>query len=492
MTEGKRARPLQRGGGERTGNRHGANNAGSDTAVDGTLTAAVRPSAGPAKGPVIKRPPGFAPRSAAVRVIGEVVHQRRALDEALERTFAAPMYAAMEPRDRAFARLMVVTVLRRYGELDRVVASFIDKPLPQNQGLVWPILLCATAQLLTLDTPPHAAISLAVEQARADGGARRFDKLVNAVLRRVCVDGAARLEALDDVVLNTPDWLLARWTATYGEAEARRIARANLREAALDIAVKADAAGWAERLGGIVLPTGAVRLRHRGRIDDLPGYDDGDWWVQDAAAGLPGRLLGAVDGMEIADLCAAPGGKTAELIAAGANVTAVDVSAARIARLSENLARLRLEAKLVTADVTTWQPGQLFEGVLLDAPCTATGTIRRHPDILRLKRITDIPQLAALQAKLLEAAGALVRPGGLLVYCSCSLEPEEGRDQIARFLSAHPTYSRVPVEPGEIGGLVEAISPEGDLRTLPIHLQLEEAELSGLDGFYAARLRRDA
>ena len=222
----------------------------------------------------------------------------------------------------------------------------------------------------------------------------------------------------------------------------------------------------------------------------MPGFADGDWWVQDAAAVLPGRLLGDLKGQDVADLCAAPGGKTAELIAAGANVTAVDVSANRVARLAENLARLKLKADLVTADVTAWAPGRLFDAVLLDAPCTASGTIRRHPDILRLKRTTDVAQLAALQSKLLTAASKLVRPGGLLIYCSCSLEPEEGYQQAAHFLAANHDFAREPVRADEIGGLSEAISSDGDLRTLPTHLKMADPEMSGLDGFYAARFRR--
>jgi 16S rRNA (cytosine967-C5)-methyltransferase len=438
----------------------------------------------------VSRPAGYVPRAAAVRVVAEVVYQRRALDDALDRAFSLQIYAGMEQRDRAFARLIVVTVLRRYGELDAVVRSFIDKPLPENQGLLWPILLSAAAQLLCLDTPPHAAISLAVDQTRADGGARRFDKLVNAVLRKVSVQGRAKLATLDGPRLNTPDWAWKRWVEAYGKDAAHAIAAANLTEAALDISVKSDAAGWAEKFSGIVLPTGSIRVKNRGRIEDMPGYSDGAWWVQDAAAGLPGRLLGDVKGQEIADLCAAPGGKTAELIVAGANVTAVDVSANRITRLAENLARLQLKADLVTADVTTWAPGRLFDAVLLDAPCTASGTIRRHPDILRLKRATDIAQLAALQSKLLTAASKLVRPGGLLVYCTCSLEPEEGCQQAAQFLAANEEFTREPVQPHEISGLAEAISFDGDLRTLPTHLKMDDPEMSGLDGFYAARFRR--
>jgi 16S rRNA (cytosine967-C5)-methyltransferase len=447
-------------------------------------------TAGPNTVAPIRRPPGYAPRAAAVRAIAGVLHEGRSFDDALERAFAANGGATMEQRDRAFAHLLVVTVLRRKGELDAVVSTFIDKSLPAKQGLVWPILLCGAAQLLCLETPPHAAISLAVDQARADTGARRFDRLVNAVLRRVAVDGPARLAELDGVMLNTPEWLWQRWCTHYGEDGARAIAAANQQEAALDISVKSDAAGWAEQLGGIVLPTGSVRLRARGRIEDLPGYDDGAWWVQDAAAALPGRLLGAVAGQTVADLCAAPGGKTAELAVAGAVVTAVDVSVKRLERLHDNLARLRLAAEVVIADVATWTPGRLFDQVLLDAPCTATGTLRRHPDIPHLKRERDIAPLGALQYQLLENASRLVRPGGQLVYCSCSLEPEEGVHHMMRFLAEHGDFTRRPVGVSEVGGIADWITGEGDLRTLPTHMQRDEPGLSGVDGFYAARLVR--
>jgi 16S rRNA (cytosine967-C5)-methyltransferase len=309
-------------------------------------------------------------------------------------------------------------------------------------------------------------------------------------MRRVAVDGPARLAELDGVMLNTPEWLWQRWCTHYGEEGARAIAAANQQEAALDISVKLDAAGWAAQLGGVVLPTGSVRLKVRGRIEDMPGYDDGSWWVQDAAAALPGHLLGDVAGQAVADLCAAPGGKTAELAVAGAHVTAVDVSAKRLERLHDNLARLRLAAEVVVADVATWNPGRLFDHVLLDAPCTATGTLRRHPDIPHLKRERDIAPLGALQYQLLENASRLVRPGGQLVYCSCSLEPEEGVNHVTRFLAEHGDFRRRPVKASEVGGIADWITVDGDLRTLPTHMQRDEPGLSGVDGFYASRLVR--
>jgi 16S rRNA (cytosine967-C5)-methyltransferase len=434
-------------------------------------------------------PAGLAARDAAVRLIAAVMHRRRSLDDALAKEFASD---ALAPRDRALARLISGTVLRHAGELKAVLAGYLEKPLPEQSGNLWPILLAAAAQLLFLETPPHAAVGLAVEQAHKDRHARRYDRLVNALLRRLAREGVKALEGRDAARLNVPAWLFERWSKTYGEADARRIALASLCAAPLDFGVKSDPVLWAERLGGTALPTGSVRLAAGGRIEDLAGYADGAWWVQDAAAALPARLLGDVAGRSVADLCAAPGGKTAELAAAGAKVTAVEVSAARIDHLRANLDRLQLQADLVEADAATWTPGKLFDAVLLDAPCTSTGTIRRHPDILHLKRGDAVAARAALQSHLLDNAARLVKPGGVLVYCTCSLEPEEGADQIARLLAREPGFVRLPIAPGDCGIPAEWITADGDLRTLPFHMQQAQKELSGLDGFYAARLSRRA
>lgn len=432
-------------------------------------------------------PAGLPAREAAVRLISAVLRQGRSLDEAIAKELHA---SALAPRDRALARLIAGTVLRRRGVLEAVLSGFLEKPLPERQGNLWPILLAGAAQLLFLATPPHAAVGLAVEQARLDRHARRYDRLVNALLRRTAREGADVLAGCDAVRLNIPTWLFGRWTAAYGEADARRIADASLAEAALDITVKDEPAAWAERLGGIVLPTGTVRLKAGGRIEDLAGYSEGAWWVQDAAAALPARLLGTVAGLSVADLCAAPGGKTVELAATGARVTAVELSGERLVRLRANLERMHLDAELVEADAATWRPGHTFDAVLLDAPCTATGTIRRHPDILHLKRPEDVAALSDLQTRLLDNAVQLLRPGGTLVYCACSLEPEEGSEQIARLLAREPRLARAPIKPGEWGIAPDWITPDGDLRTLPFHLPDARAELGGLDGFYAARLVR--
>jgi 16S rRNA (cytosine967-C5)-methyltransferase len=428
-------------------------------------------------------------REAAVRLLTNVLGDGHAFDGAVAKEFQG---SALEPRDRALARLIAATVLRRLGELEAVLNSYLEKPLPKQKGALWPILLSGAAQLLFLETPPHAAVGLAVDQVQRDRHAGRYDKLVNALLRRVAREGPATLQAKDGVALNIPSWLLQRWTKAYGAETARRIADASLTEAPLDLSVKEAPETWAERLGGRVLPTGTVRLAAGGRIEDLPGYADGAWWVQDAAAALPSRLLGDVAGKSVVDMCAAPGGKTAQLAAAGANVTAIDLSGARLQRLAANLERLQLKAELVEADAGAWAPSRTFDAVLLDAPCTATGTIRRHPDILRLKRPDDVAALAEIQARLLDNAAKLVAPGGTLLYCTCSLEPEEGSQQIERFLARNNGFSPAPIAPGEAGIASEWLTAEGELRTLPFHLAGDTPQLSGMDGFYAARLVRTA
>nr|PZN86633.1 MAG: MFS transporter [Pseudomonadota bacterium] len=437
-----------------------------------------------------KQPAGLQARQLAVELISAVLDKRRAFDDALAASLARPEHQSLAANDRGLARLIAATVLRRHGQLTHIVNSFIERPLPPDRGRLTSILLAAAAQLVFLGSAPHAVINLAVEQTRRDPRARRFDRLTNAVLRRVAEKGAEIATAQDPIRLNIPDWLWNRWSTAYGEDATRQIAEASLREAPLDITVKSDAEGWIRKLGGVLLPTGSIRLVPEGRVENLPGFWEGAWWVQDAAAALPAKLFGNVAGKHVADLCAAPGGKTAQLAAAGAHVTAVEVDPKRIDRLKDNLVRLQLATEIVEADATEWQPDTRFDAVLVDAPCLSTGTIRRHPDILHLKREGDLERLVTLQERLLNNAARLVKPGGLLVYCTCSLEPEEGPQQIERFLSRVDEFGRVPIQPGEAGIAAEWITADGDLRTLPFHMPLEPEALSGMDGFYAARLRR--
>jgi 16S rRNA (cytosine967-C5)-methyltransferase len=418
-------------------------------------------------------------RLIALDVLDRVLGEARPLDE----TFAGhPILAQLDDRDRAFARLLVTTALRRLGQIDTVLDEFV-RARPKAIR-VHNLLRLGAAQLLFLGTPAHAAVSETVALASGPHG---FAKgLLNAVLRRVAREGKERLSGQDAERLNTPDWLWRRWTAAYGELVARALAEAHLAEPPLDLSVKSDPAGWAARLGAEHLYGSTVRRPAGGAIEDLPGYAEGAWWVQDAAAALPARLLGDVHGRTAIDLCAAPGGKTAQLAAAGADVIAVELSERRAARLRANLARLRLQAHVAIADALAWRPPRPAGHVLLDAPCTATGTIRRHPDIAWHKTPADVTRMAELQARLLEAAVAMLEPAGVLVYASCSLQPEEGPDVIERALATGLPVARLPIQASELDGLPLDLTDAGDVRTLPCHL----AGRGGLDGFFIARLRR--
>lgn len=421
----------------------------------------------------------------AAEIVSGVLRRRRPLDEMLE----ISSLGALPERDRALVRSIVATVLRRLGTLRHLLAAQLERGMPREAPQLEAILLVGAAQILFLDVPDHAAVDLSVRLVQADRPASRYAGLVNAVLRKLTQDGKQKLAALDTAMLDTPDWLMRRWIAHYGEAMARDIAAAHAREPALDLTVKSDPETWAKTLNGRALPTGTVRLIPSGPVSQLPGYAEGAWWVQDVAAAMPAKLLGDVRGKSVADLCAAPGGKTAQLAAAGAQVTAVDRSPARLARLRQNMNRLQLTADIVEADAGVWQGGP-FDAVLLDAPCSSTGAIRRHPDIPWLKSETDLDKLAALQARLLDHAVTLVKPGGTLLYCTCSLEPEEGERQTAALLGRNAALRRDPVRPDEAGGHAEFVTADGDLRTLPCHWPDPEPRMAGLDGFYAARITR--
>lgn len=422
-------------------------------------------------------------RAVALQILNAVLGRQRPLDEVLAKERDLDR---LEPRDRAFARQLVATALRRLGQADALIDACLDRPLKPGMTELRNILRLGAAQVVFLEVPDHAAVGATVDLAR---GARLapFKGLVNALLRRLAREGRDLAEEQDAARLDTPDWLWESWSRAYGAHRARAIALAHLADPPLDLTAKSDPQGWAWRLDARLLPSGTLRLPPgAGGVTALAGFDEGAWWVQDAAAALPARLLGAVEGRRVVDLCAAPGGKTAQLAAAGARVTAVDRSTARVAILRENLARLGLEAEAVIADAAAWRPPEPPDAVLLDAPCGATGTLRRHPDIARLKRPEEIGKLAGVQDRLLAAATDMLAPGGLLVYAVCSLEPEEGPERIAALLGGGAPLERVPVGPEEVGGLAEAITPEGDLRTLPCFW----AEWGGMDGFYACRLRR--
>src|SRR5437773_3111196 len=436
--------------------------------------------------------PGLAARRIAADILDGVLHKHRTLDEQLDGSAAHPALKTLSDRDRALMRRLVGTVLRRLGTLGHVRSRLLDRGVPTDAPRAQSALLIGAAQILWMDVPDHAAVDLSVRLVQSDRRAARYTGLVNAVLRRCAREGLAIVEDVKGESLDIPPWLMARWNAHFGEATARAMALSVGHEPSLDLTVKSDATQWATRLHGETLPTGTVRTLLHGSVTMLPGFSEGQWWVQDAAAALPARLFGDVRGKTIVDLCAAPGGKTAQLAQAGAHVTAVDRSPARMARLRDNLARLSLQAENVVTDAAEWPgPGNGgFDGVLVDAPCTSTGTIRRHPDVAWLRQETDIAALAVLQKRLLQKAVTLLKPGGTLVYCTCSLEPEEGEAAISALLAAESGLRRAPVDPSELAGLIEIVTPAGDLRTLPCHLAHADPKLAGLDGFYAARLDR--
>jgi 16S rRNA (cytosine967-C5)-methyltransferase len=436
--------------------------------------------------------PGLAARRIAADILDGVLQKHRTLDDQLDGSAAHPGLKTLPDRDRALMRRLVATILRRLGTLGHVLARLLDRGMPSDAPRAQSALLIGAAQILWMDVPDHAAVDLSVRLVQSDRRAAKYAGLVNAVLRRCAREGEGLIAEVKAEMLDLPPWLAKRWIAQYGEATAREMAVAIGFEPSLDLTVKADAAQWASRLHGMQLPTGSVRTLLQGSVTMLPGFAEGQWWVQDAAAALPARLLGDVAGKTILDLCAAPGGKTAQLAIAGAEVIAIDRSPARMARLRDNLVRLSLQAEAVVTDACEWQSTNQggFDGILLDAPCTSTGTIRRHPDVAWLRQEDDIAQLATLQKRLLQKAVSLLRPGGTLVYCTCSLEPEEGEGIIAELLAAEAGLRRVPIEPSEVGGVTELISGDGDLRTLPCHLPHADPRLAGLDGFYAARLVR--
>jgi 16S rRNA (cytosine967-C5)-methyltransferase len=451
---------------------------------------------------------GLAPRRLAVGIVDGVLRERRAADSAFDAWHGNPVLLALNARDRAFTRNLVAVTLRHLGWLRRSLQAHMQKRLRARSGAAEAILLVAAAQILCLRTADHAAVDQAVRLATEDRNARHFSALINGVLRNLIrsrdAGGIVDHEPGDAL----PDWLSDRWRARFGVPDFQALSAQLLQEPPLDISLKhaSSAPDWAERLGGILLANGSLRLAPGagGALEQLEGYADGAWWVQDAAARLPALLLGEVDGQRVADLAAAPGGKTAQLAAAGAHVTSVDKSNSRLNRLSENLSRLRLTADTHVADARTWQPDAPFDAVLLDAPCSATGTLRRHPDIAWIRREGDIATLAEIQSRLLANAAKMVCPGGLIVYATCSLEAEEGVDQIGAFLKANAGFQRVPVTPEEIGGLSAAIAEHGDVQTRPdfrfaraapqghaSSLAEDQLDLErGMDGFFMARLRR--
>ncbi len=427
--------------------------------------------------------PGLAARVAATRILAAVLEKKTSLDGMLDSENGNPVYRALSLADRALVRAIVNSALRHLPRIEAALPMLLDGPLPQGARSLHHVLVIGAAQMLYLDVPDHSAVDLAVEQAHRDPRNKRFVKLVNAVLRRLGREKAEIEKAIADVPV-LPGWFHDRLVSAYGDEVAQRISEAQLTPASIDLTVKADPALWAEKLGGTVLPNGSVRLgQFEGQIPSLEGFAEGAWWVQDLAASIPVKLMGDISGKRVADLCAAPGGKTAQLAHAGAKVTALDQSGNRLRRLRENLDRLGLQAETVEANMLKYQPEQLFDAVLLDAPCSSTGTLRKHPDVCWTKDENDIAKLAALQGQMLRHALTLVGPGGIVVFSNCSLDPSEGEEMIAQVLTENPTFERVAVRKEDWPGMEAAVTAEGDLRTTP-------DMFGGVDGFFSSVLRK--
>jgi len=435
--------------------------------------------------------PGLLARSAAAAILNDIITNGQALDDKFAANAVPNRLARIEGRDRALVRSIVTVALRRLGTIKFALSKLLERSLPKQAASIETVLIIGAAQILFLDVPDHAAVDIAVRIARLDSKTAPYAALVNAVLRKIARDRDHILASTDSLEQDLPAWMAGRWRKTYGDETAKAIAIMNSAEPTLDITVKSDVEDWQKKLGGMILPMGSLRVETHAPVNELAGFEEGQWWVQDAAASLPARLLGIKPGMEVADFCAAPGGKAAQLAAAGGRVTAIDRSAERLKILAANFERLGLRANMIVADVTTLK-GLSFDAILVDAPCSGTGTIRRHPDIAWTKKFADITNLAALQSRMLDKAAELVRPGGTIVFSTCSIEPEEGELQIQSFLRRNPDIVRVPIEAHEVGGLDSIVNAQGDIRTLPSHLPSPNPRLSGLDGFFAARLRRRA
>lgn len=414
---------------------------------------------------------GLPTRRAALRLLDAVMRMGTRMDQA-----TAGATKGLSSPDRALAIAIAQETLRWSVDLDQLIDSKTKQPLPDD-AKARAVLRLALAQILRLGTPAHAAIATALPLV--DGGPRR---LVHGVLGSLL-----RSEAVLPELPSLPEAAMMRWHPAWGDAMTEGAKAALAEPPPLDLALRDSAATaeWTERLSGVSLMPGHIRLPRGTAIEELDGYDEGAWWVQDLAASLPARLLGAGEGKRALDLCAAPGGKTMQLSAAGFAVTALDNSARRMGRLMANLERTQLTAERVTADVMDWKPSEPYDAILLDAPCSATGTMRRHPDVLQRIDLKAINNLAAMQSAMLDRAADWVKPGGALVFATCSLEPHEGEAQAEAFLARHPEYATKVVTPGELPAGVTA-NPQGHIRTMPPML----AEQGGLDGFFVARFVR--
>jgi 16S rRNA (cytosine967-C5)-methyltransferase len=426
---------------------------------------------------------GLESRQLAALLMRQVLDDRQTVEEVREKSSA---YSELSAQDKAFTMQLLMTSLRYRGALEKLLAKFLTKPMRKERRDVHFLLLTAMTQILLLEVPDHAVVNSAVELTKPLNP--KLAGLVNAVLKQVITQRKSWWQQQNIAQLSTPEWLWLSWQQAYGEEAAQAIAQVQLEIPPLDITVKSEAEAWANKLEAELLPTGSLRRKSASaRVETLPGFEEGAWWVQELAASLPVKLLGELSGKSVLDCCAAPGGKTAQLAAAGASVTAIDQSPHRVRRLQENMQRLHLQAEVITADLLSWEPETLYDIILLDAPCSATGTIRRHPELPWLRSPKDVKRLVQIQQKLLHRVSKWLRPGGVLLYAVCSLQAEEAEQQAENFLQTGK-LTPDPITADEVAGQGDWITPQGYLRTLPGFLKAQ----GGMDGFFAARMRRPA
>jgi 16S rRNA (cytosine967-C5)-methyltransferase len=413
-------------------------------------------------------------RFAAAELLHLTIDKRRTLDEAMS---LSESFNGLEGSDRGFARAIASSALRHLGWIDAAVQPFLSRPLAATGIEIRALIRAGAAQVWFMDVAPHAAVNATVDAARLSRGSRSGGSFLNAALRRVSETASPATTHAPEALW--PDWLAKAMRESLGTDGARALAAAQRAEPPLHLTAAHTPQAVAAATGGTLLASGSVEVP-TGSVEDLPGYAEGTWWVQDQAAALPAKLLRTSPGDRVLDLCAAPGGKTLQLAATGAHVTALDRSAPRLERLRENLTRTGFTAEVVTADGETWESGARFDRILLDAPCSALGTLRRHPEGAWIKTGADVARFPAVQARLLAAAAGRLAPGGTLVYCVCSPLAAEGRDVVNAALTSGQLVRR-PVSAAECPGFEDCVTGDGDVLTLP-------SESRDCDAFYIARL----
>ncbi|MCF6291970.1 MAG: hypothetical protein L3J04_01105 [Robiginitomaculum sp.] len=420
------------------------------------------------------------PRGCAVRALEWVFARHKSLDVFLEKD---QRFGALPTRDKALSRAIIGSSLRQLGQIDAIIDTFLSRPMPRQAVTARQILRAGAAELLFLRSASHGVVNSFVQMAGNMRGSRPYKGMINALLRRIDREGDELLQTLP-LELNIPAWLAGNWNTVYGPEAAKQAATALKDPPHLDLTILDDVEKWAKDLGGVRIGEQTLRLANKGRIEDIQGYQDGKWIVQDLAASIPVQILNPQPGEEIADFCAAPGGKTVQVAAAGAKVTAVDNQQARLGRLSQNLTRTGQQAEIICADARSWKPDRLFDAILLDAPCSATGIFRHHPDVLYTRREKDVASFTERQISLAINASKLLKSGGRLIYCVCSAQSVEAEGVIAEILDK--TDLQLDPIVTDIPDFAKPFQKDGMIRIPPGALPRE----GGLDAFFVARLRK--